>query len=196
MVKLNKIYTRTGDDGSTGLVRGPRRKKHDLRVAAYGTIDEANASIGVARTHDAGIFDIDATLARVQNDLFDVGSDLATPGADAPDSGTALRATEQQVNWLEEEIDKYNANLEPLKSFVLPGGTALAANLHAARTITRRAERLVSELGDTEPDVNPLALTYLNRLSDLLFVLARAANNGGVDDVLWVPGQHTGKSET
>lgn len=189
MVKLNKIYTRTGDDGTTGLVRGPRRKKYDLRVEAYGTVDEANAAIGLARIHSTDLPDIDKTLARIQNDLFDTGSDLATPDKDTPDQ-KSLRTTEAQITWLENRIDHYNENLESLKSFVLPGGTPLAANLHAARTITRRAERIAAELQEREPDTNPLAMRYLNRLSDLLFVLARVANKNGASDVLWTPGQY------
>lgn len=189
MVKLNKIYTRTGDDGTTGLVRGPRRMKHDLRVAAFGTVDESNALIGLVRLDTASQPKLDAVLARVQNDLFDVGSDLATPGRDAPDTDPSLRVTHEQTRWLERQIDAYNADLRPLKSFVLPAGTPLAARLHVARTVVRRAERLVVELASRESDVNPEAVRYLNRLSDLLFVLARVANANGLRDVLWVPGQ-------
>ena len=188
MVKLNKIYTRTGDDGTTGLVRGPRRKKHDLRVEAYGTVDEANSFIGLARLHTVQRADIDMVLARIQNDLFDLGSDLATPAKD-DQAQPSLRITSDQVTWLEIQIDLHNENLEPLKSFVLPGGTPLAAQLHVARTIVRRAERLSTELIEHEPDTNPVAIHYLNRLSDLLFVLARVANDGGAMDVLWSPGQ-------
>ena len=194
MVKLNKIYTRTGDDGTTGLVRGPRRKKHDLRVDAYGSVDEANAFVGLARVHSAATPQIDEILARIQNDLFDVGSDLATPGDDAEAEYKSLRATAQQVTWLENQIDLFNEDLEPLKSFILPGGTPLAATLHTARTVTRRAERIVAELREGEPDTNILAMHYLNRLSDLLFVLARVANKNGAADVLWTPGQHSGES--
>jgi cob(I)alamin adenosyltransferase len=193
VVKLNKIYTRTGDDGTTGLVRGPRRKKHDLRVEAYGIVDEANAAIGLARLHSGAQPRLDAALARVQNDLFDVGSDLATPGADA-EGEKNLRATQKQIDWLEASIDRYNEDLEPLKSFVLPGGSPLAANLHLARTIVRRAERVTSSLREDEPDTNEHALTYLNRLSDFLFVLARIANRNGASDVLWSPGQHSGET--
>jgi len=189
MVKLNKIYTRTGDDGTTGLVRGPRRKKHDVRIDAYGTIEEANALIGVARIHAADAPDIDADLGRIQNDLFDVGSDLATPGSDEGQEYKSLRATKGQVTWLENCIDRHNASLSPLTSFILPGGNALAASLHVARTVVRRAERITTELAEVETDTNPLAMQYLNRLSDLLFVLARAANANGRDDVLWTPGQ-------
>jgi len=192
MVKLNRIYTKTGDDGTTGLVRGPRRPKHDLRVAAYGTVDEANSVIGVARLHSTAQPRIDTVLGRIQNDLFDLGSDLATPGRDE-DATASLRIVESQVLWLEREIDEHNEALEPLKSFVLPGGTPLSAQLHVARTVVRRAERLVVELLGTEPDVNAQALKYLNRLSDLLFVLARVANNNGKSDVLWAPGRHRGE---
>lgn len=189
MVKLNVIYTKTGDDGTTGLVRGPRRAKHDLRIDAYGTVDEANAVIGQARLAAEG--DMDVVLARIQNDLFDVGSDLATPGADDPAAEyPSLRVRPVQTQWLEDTIDRFNADLAPLKSFVLPGGNALSASLHVARTVTRRAERLVSALAEVEPDTNAEALKYLNRLSDLLFVLSRTANANGADDVLWVPGNY------
>jgi cob(I)alamin adenosyltransferase len=189
MVKLNVIYTRTGDDGTTGLVRGPRRPKHDLRIEAYGTVDEANAFVGQARLHASS--EIDAVLARVQNDLFDVGSDLATPGADDPVAPyPSLRVRPVQTNWLESQIDSFNDALSPLKSFVLPGGNNLSAALHIARTVTRRAERLISALAESEPDTNPEALRYMNRLSDLLFVLGRVANSNGADDVLWVPGNY------
>jgi cob(I)alamin adenosyltransferase len=189
MVKLNKIYTRTGDDGTTGLVRGPRRMKYDLRVEAYGTLDEANSFIGLARLSTASMPKLDRLLARVQNDLFDVGSDLATPGADPEGASPSLRITPAQTEWLEQQIDHYNEGLAPLRSFVLPGGTPLAAALHLARTVVRRAERLVVELMSREPDVNNAALIYLNRLSDLLFVMARVANSNGEDDVLWAPGK-------
>jgi cob(I)alamin adenosyltransferase len=188
MIKINRIYTRTGDDGTTGLVRGPRRLKYDLRVECYGTIDEANSFIGMARLNTASMPRLDRLLARVQNDLFDVGSDLATPGAD-PEGTKSLRATPAQVEWLEQQIDYYNEGLQPLRSFVLPGGTPLAVALHLARTVTRRAERLVVELMAKEPDVNNSALIYLNRLSDLLFVMARVANAKGESDVLWTPGK-------
>lgn len=189
MVKLNVIYTKTGDDGTTGLVRGPRRPKHDLRIEAYGTVDEANAFIGQARL--VATPEIDPILARIQNDLFDVGSDLATPGADAPDADyPSLRVRPVQTEWLEAQIDSFNESLEPLRSFVLPGGTALSAGLHIARTVTRRAERITSALMEIEPDSNAEALRYLNRLSDLLFVLGRAANANGAGDVLWVPGNY------
>ena len=187
MVKLNKIYTRTGDDGTTGLGSGERRKKYDLRVAAYGTLDETNAAIGIARLHTTSDLTLDAALSRIQNDLFDVGADLCTPGKGRGPDGARLTVTQPQVDWLESEIDRLNDHLAPLKSFVLPGGTAAAAYLHLARTTTRRAERLVSELAQKEP-VNPEALKYLNRLSDHLFVLGRRLNDSGARDVLWVPG--------
>jgi cob(I)alamin adenosyltransferase len=191
MVKLNVIYTRTGDDGTTGLVRGPRRPKYDIRIEAYGTVDEANAAIGQARLHTGSMPKIDMLLSRIQNDLFDVGSDLATPGRDDPAAETpTLRVREVQTSFLEKQIDHYNSDLEPLKSFVLPGGTPLAACLHVARTVTRRAERLTVELAAAEPDTNGEAVRYLNRLSDLLFVLARVANGNGARDVLWVPGNY------
>jgi cob(I)alamin adenosyltransferase len=190
MVKLNKIYTRTGDDGTTGLVRGPRRLKSDLRVETYGTVDEANCTIGLARTIVSGQPRLDTLLGRIQNDLFDLGSDLATPGDDAADA-KSLRVTGAQTSWLEQQIDHSNEALQPLTSFVLPGGSELAARLHLARTVVRRAERLAVALKQDEPDVNPDAITYLNRLSDLLFVLARVANADGRNDVLWVPGANT-----
>jgi len=183
MVKLNRIYTRTGDDGSTGLASGDRRQKDDARVAAYGTVDEANSVIGLARLHAEPA--LDAMLAAIQNDLFDVGADLATPGDDFGPDSASLRATPAQVARLEAEIDAMNATLSPLTSFILPGGTAAAAALHLARTVVRRAERLCVTAARAEP-VNPAAIQYLNRLSDHLFVAARVANPGG--DVLWVPG--------
>jgi cob(I)alamin adenosyltransferase len=192
MVKLNKIYTRTGDDGTTGLVRGGRRSKADLRVEAYGTVDETNAQIGVSRVFTESMPKIDGLLARIQNDLFDLGSDLATPGEDEPGARASLRITAAQVDWLERMIDQFNEGLAPLKSFVLPGGTPLSAALHVARTVTRRAERLTVALMSVESDTNPEAVKYLNRLSDLLFVLGRVANSNGARDVLWAPGRHTG----
>ena len=192
MVKLNKIYTKTGDDGTTGLVDGPRRQKDDLRVEAYGTVDEANAAIGLARLHTKDMARVDHALARVQNDLFDLGSDLATPGPDEGRGYAALRVTAGQVSWLEGQIDQFNAALEPLKSFVLPGGTPLSAALHLARTITRRAERMCVSLKRAEPDLGGETIRYLNRLSDLLFVLSRVANGNGTRDVLWEPGKNTG----
>ena len=191
MVKLNKIYTKTGDDGTTGLVRGPRRLKYDLRVDCFGTVDEANSMIGLARTHTTSMPKIDRLLARVQNDLFDLGSDLATPGADPAGAQPSLRITHAQTEWLEQQIDQYNEGLKPLASFVLPGVTPLAAMLHMARTVVRRAERNVVELIAKEPDVNAGTMVYLNRLSDLLFVMARVANGNGISDVLWTPGKFT-----
>ncbi|KJF73117.1 cob(I)yrinic acid a,c-diamide adenosyltransferase [Agrobacterium arsenijevicii] len=191
MVKLNKIYTRTGDKGTTALVSGPRRLKHDLRVEAYGTVDETNSAIGVARLHTRGMEKLDAMLFRIQNDLFDLGADLATPETDEPPAYEPLRIIESQVTRLENEIDDLNATLEPLTSFVLPGGNAAAANLHLARTICRRAERLMVELSVTEAEiVSPAAIKYANRLSDFLFVAARFANDAGKADILWVPGKN------
>ena len=188
MVRLTRIYTRGGDGGETSLGDGARVPKHALRVAAYGTVDEANAAIGVARLHvDAGADpDAAAMLGRIQNDLFDLGADLCTP-EDGRRGAGALRILAAQVERLEAEIDAINAVLRPLDSFILPGGSAAAAYLHLARTVTRRAERLVSELARAEP-VNPEALKYLNRLSDHLFVLGRRVNDNGARDVLWVPG--------
>jgi cob(I)alamin adenosyltransferase len=185
MVRLTKIYTRGGDGGRTSLGDGARVAKHDLRVASYGTVDEANAAIGIARLHAAG--DADAMLARIQNDLFDLGADLCRPG-DPSESG-GLRVQPSQVLRLEQEIDALNATLQPLESFVLPGGTPASAHLHLARTLVRRAERLTTELALSQA-VNPAALHYLNRLSDHLFVLARHLNDGGNADVLWLPGAH------
>jgi cob(I)alamin adenosyltransferase len=184
MVRLTKIYTKGGDRGQTSLGDGRRVAKHDLRVASYGTVDEANATIGLARLHtDAAA---DAMLARIQNDLFDLGADLCRPGAD-PDDAQALRIQARQVTRLEDEIDAMNRALKPLDSFVLPGGRPAAAFLHQARTVVRRAERLTTELATGAP-VNPEAVRYLNRLSDHLFVLARHLNDEGAADVLWVPG--------
>ena len=191
MVKLNKIYTRTGDDGSTGLGSGERRKKYDLRVAAYGTLDEANAAIGIARLHTSSHATLDAALSRIQNDLFDVGADLCTPGKGRGPAGARLTVTQAQVDWLESEIDRLNDALAPLKSFVLPGGTPAAAYLHLARTICRRAERLIAELKDKPGEsVGAEVLQYVNRLSDFLFVAGRYANGKGAHDVLWQPGQN------
>ena len=191
MVKLNKIYTRTGDDGTTGLGTGARRKKYDLRVAAYGTIDEANAAIGIARLHTTSDLTLDAALSRIQNDLFDVGADLCTPGKGRGPDGARLTVTQTQVDWLESEIDRLNDELAPLKSFVLPGGSAAAAYLHLARTICRRAERLIAELKDKPGEsVGAEVLQYVNRLSDFLFVASRYANGKGARDVLWQPGQN------
>ena len=184
MVRLTRIYTRGGDKGETSLGDGSRVPKHALRVAAYGTVDEANAAIGIARLHVD--IEADAMLGHIQNDLFDLGADLCTPEGGRRSAG-ALRISAAQVERLEHEIDAMNASLRPLNSFILPGGSAAAAHLHAARTVTRRAERLVSELAHAEP-VNPEALKYLNRLSDHLFVLGRRVNDNGACDVLWVPG--------
>jgi cob(I)alamin adenosyltransferase len=188
MVVLNKIYTRTGDDGTTALATGERRVKSDLRFDAIGTIDELNAHVGAARLHEAALgADVATMLSRIQNDLFDLGADLATPEVKA--SRERLRISAAQVERLEREIDVVNRELEPLTSFVLPGGTPAAAALHLCRTVARRAERLVVELAQREP-VNVEALHFINRLSDLFFVAARHANNRGRDDVLWVPGQN------
>ncbi len=187
MVVLNKIYTRTGDKGDTALGNGQRVPKNAARVNAYGTSDELNSFVGVARLHADG--EMDAALARIQNDLFDLGADLCRPGMekDAEAEYPPLRMVPQQVERLESEIDAMNANLQPLRSFILPGGSPLAAQLHVCRTVARRAERLAVELAAQE-DVNPAAVKYLNRLSDWFFVAARVANNDGADDVLWVPG--------
>ena len=191
MVVLNKIYTKTGDDGTTGLGNGERRKKHDLRVTAYGTVDETNACIGLARQQCDNAAELDAVLASIQNDLFDLGADLATPDDGKPLEYEPLRITQGQVERLEAEIDKLNSELEPLRSFVLPGGSALSANFHLARTVARRAERLIVELSEIDGEnISPQAVQYMNRLSDLLFVAARYANNQGKDDILWVPGQN------
>ncbi|UWP89346.1 cob(I)yrinic acid a,c-diamide adenosyltransferase [Aliiroseovarius crassostreae] len=187
MVILNKIYTRTGDKGETALGDGTRRAKHDPRVSAYGTVDETNAVIGLARLHAGD--DVDAALARIQNDLFDLGADLCRPemAKDAEAEYPPLRMAQEQVDRLEAEIDVMNKALDPLRSFILPGGSPLAAHLHMVRTVSRRAERLATELASVE-DVNPVAVKYLNRLSDWCFVAARMANDGGKADVLWVPG--------
>lgn len=187
MVQLTRIYTRGGDKGKTSLGNGNRVAKGDLRVEAYGTVDEANAVIGIARLHSQDGQDpsADAMLSRIQNDLFDLGGDLCVPEEGAPE--WALRITPAQVERLEAEIDALNADLSPLKSFILPGGSALSAHLHHARTVVRRAERLISDLADRET-INPQALIYANRLSDHLFVLARVTNGNGANDVLWVPG--------
>lgn len=187
MVKLNKIYTRTGDSGDTGLGDGRRVRKYELRVAAFGTVDEANAAIGLARLHTSGA--ADGALARIQNDLFDLGADLCTPQSGDEKLGAALRIVQPQVERLEAEIDALNANLKPLNSFILPGGSPAAAHLHLARTVARRAERLMVELAGRET-VNPAALRYINRLSDYLFVLGRHLNSDGASDVLWQPGQN------
>lgn len=187
MVVLNKIYTKTGDAGETALGNGARVAKHALRVQAYGTVDEANATVGLARLHSEG--EIDARLAAIQNDLFDLGADLCRPNMerDSDAEFPPLRMVPSQVSRLESEIDAMNARLEPLRSFILPGGSALSAHLHLCRTVSRRAERLTVELATIE-EVNEAAVTYLNRLSDWFFVAARIANDDGRADVLWVPG--------
>ena len=191
MVKLKKIYTRTGDDGTTGLAAGPRRLKHDLRVESYGTVDETNSVIGVARLHMANIPDLDVMLMRIQNDLFDLGADLSTPETDEPLPYEPLRIIDHQVERLEHDIDVLNADLAPLKSFVLPAGSPASAHLHLARTIARRAERLMVALSREQGEcVSPAALKYVNRLSDFLFVAARHANDRGRADVLWIPGKN------
>jgi cob(I)alamin adenosyltransferase len=191
MVVLNKIYTRTGDDGSTALGSGERRRKYDLRVAAYGTLDEVNAVIGIARLHAAGDRELEAMLARIQNDLFDVGADLCLPDKGKGPGGARLDVTDAQVEWLERQIDRLNGELAPLRSFILPGGSAAAAYLHLARTVCRRAERLIVELKDKPGEsVTAAALKYVNRLSDFFFVAARFTNDKGAADVLWVPGQN------
>ena len=189
MVKLNKIYTRTGDSGETSLVNGMRVSKHARRPSAFGEIDEANSVIGLARLHCTNNAEADIMLARVQNDLFDLGADIATPETDRP----ALRITLSQVSRLESEIDIMNDGLEPLNSFILPGGSAASAWLHLARTVIRRAERHLTRLA-TEEVVNHAAMRYVNRLSDHLFVLARRLNNNGKTDILWRPGENSGQS--
>lgn len=187
MVVLNRIYTRTGDKGETALGNGSRVPKDALRVEAYGTVDETNATVGLARLHAAG--DMDAALMRIQNDLFDLGADLCRPdlAGDSAAEYPPLRMIDAQVDRLESEIDAMNRALSPLRSFVLPGGSALAAHLHLCRTVSRRAERLAVALA-REGDVNPAAVKYLNRLSDWFFVASRSANDDGAGDVLWVPG--------
>lgn len=189
MVKLTKIYTRGGDAGETSLGNGARVKKHAARVSTYGTIDEANAALGVARTYTAGMGDLDAILARIQNELFDLGADVCVPCDADGNEKPRLRISAAQVTKLEANIDQLNAALPPLESFILPGGTPAAAALHVARTVTRRAERNLTALAEHDA-VTAEALAYINRLSDLLFVMARAANRlANVTDVLWVPGQ-------
>ncbi|MFV0245790.1 MAG: cob(I)yrinic acid a,c-diamide adenosyltransferase [Qingshengfaniella sp.] len=187
MVVLNKIYTRTGDAGQTALGNGTRVAKHATRVESYGTVDEVNATVGLARLHATGTMDTE--LAAIQNDLFDLGADLCRPdmARDAEADYPPLRVTAQQVTRLETQIDAMNAALSPLRSFILPGGSALAAYLHLCRTVARRAERLIVALAETE-EVNPQAVRFLNRLSDWFFVAARVANANGTQDVLWVPG--------
>jgi cob(I)alamin adenosyltransferase len=192
MVVLNRIYTRTGDDGTTALGTGERRPKHDLRIETYGTVDEANAALGLARVElgpDSAA--LDAMLARIQNDLFDLGAELATPDDGSPKDYEPLRILPSQAERIERDIDLLNAELEPLRSFVLPGGSRAAAALHLARTISRRAERLLVALAAAEPgQVARPAIIYLNRLSDFLFVASRWVNDRGKADVLWVPGKH------
>jgi len=190
MVRLNRIYTRTGDDGTTGLGSGERRLKCDHRVEAYGTVDEANAAIGLARLHTAsGDPEIDAMLGRIQNDLFDLGADLAVSDTGKPLAYEPLRIVAAQTARLESEMDGLNARLAPLKSFILPGGSPAAAALHLARTVARRAERAVVALAqDPAERVSPEALRYINRVSDFLFVAGRVVNDNGNSDVLWVPG--------
>jgi cob(I)alamin adenosyltransferase len=191
VVVLSKIYTRTGDDGTTALGTGERRKKYDLRIAAYGTLDEVNAAIGIARLHTGTDAPLDTALSRIQNDLFDLGADLCTPGKGKGPGGARLTVTEAQVAWLEAEIDRFNAALSPLRSFVLPGGSAAAAYLHLARAICRRGERLIAELKDKPGEsVGAEVLKYVNRLSDFLFVASRHANGQGQGDVLWQPGRN------
>ncbi|ARQ60131.1 MULTISPECIES: cob(I)yrinic acid a,c-diamide adenosyltransferase [Rhizobium] len=191
MVKLNKIYTKTGDDGTTGLASGPRRRKDDLRVEAYGTIDEANSAIGLARLYTTDMAELDTMLMSIQNDLFDLGADLATPDTGEPPAYEPLRIVETQVERIERDIDRLNARLGPLTSFILPGGSPAAAHLHLARTIARRAERLMVTLARMEGEiVGGTAMKYINRLSDFLFVAARHANDQGRADVLWVPGKN------
>ncbi len=188
MVKLNKIYTRTGDLGSTGLVDGSRLPKYHARMEAIGAVDEANSALGLAIV-GLGAFDYAAQLTRIQNDLFDLGADIATPGADFAPSEMVLRIVPAQVDWLEAQIDALNETMPPLTSFILPGGSEAAARTHVARASARRAERSMVALAAQDP-VNPAALAYINRLSDLLFVLARAINAAGSGDILWVPGKN------
>ncbi len=190
MVVLNRIYTRTGDDGTTSLGSGARRKKYDLRIAAYGTLDELNAVLGLARLHTAAADpELDAALGRIQNDVFDVEADLSL--SEKGPGRARLTVTETQVAWLETEIDRLNAGLAPLKSFILPGGSAVSAWLHLARTVCRRAERIMVELKDRPgEEVSAPSLKYVNRLSDYLFVAGRHANDKGGRDVLWAPGQN------
>ncbi|MDZ4760135.1 MAG: cob(I)yrinic acid a,c-diamide adenosyltransferase [Alphaproteobacteria bacterium] len=189
MVVLNKIYTRTGDDGTTGLATGERVPKWDLRVESYGAVDETNAAIGLARQHCGADPDLDGMLMRIQNDLFDLGADLSTPERDKPLAWTPLRIVQAQVDRLESGIDRMNAAIPPLDSFVLPGGSALSAHLHLARTICRRAERLIAQLASSpDENVSAPALAFANRLSDFLFVASRRANANGADDAKWVPG--------
>ncbi len=191
MVKLNKIYTKTGDAGTTGLGTGERVRKDALRIAAYGTVDETNAAIGMVRIHLGGHPGVDAKLARIQNDLFDLGADLCVPDRGKKPEFEPLRVSDDQVARLEAEIDEMNSELKPLKSFVLPGGSPASAALHVARTVSRRAEREMVALAAMENEpVSAAALKYINRLSDFLFVAGRYVNDRGKSDVLWVPGQN------
>lgn len=189
MVKLNKIYTRTGDAGTTGLVDGSRCAKHDARIAAIGAVDEANCAVGMAVVALAEGDANRSVLIRIQNDLFDLGADLATPGDDFTPSDMTLRIIPAQVLWIEAQIDALNEDLPPLTSFILPGGSEASARVHVARAAARHAERAMTALAAVQP-VNPAALACINRLSDYLFVLARAINAAGTGDVLWVPGQN------
>ncbi len=191
MVKLNKIYTRTGDDGQTVLVNGQRVAKHAKRPIAFGEIDELNSVIGITRNFVIDT-EMDMMLARIQNDLFDLGADLATP--EMEEDTHCLRITDDQVKRIEKEIDILNSNLSDLSSFILPGGSSLSSWLHFARTVARRAEREIASLAAEEP-INKFAMHFINRLSDHLFVLARVANSNGQNDVLWVPGAQTGKQK-
>ncbi|PPD30848.1 MAG: ATP:cob(I)alamin adenosyltransferase [Hyphomicrobium sp.] len=192
MVKLNKIYTKTGDDGTTGLGTGERVAKYSMRISAYGTVDETNATIGMVRIHMAGGQPgLDLKLVRIQNDLFDLGADLCVPDRGKKFEYEPLRITESQVDRLEHEIDEMNAEMKPLKSFILPGGSPAAAQFHVARTVCRRAERLIVELAAMpEEPVSEAVVKYMNRLSDFLFVAGRYVNDRGRSDVLWVPGQN------
>ena len=191
MVVLNRIYTRAGDDGTTALGSGQRRRKYDLRVAAYGAVDEVNAVIGLTRLHTGADAEVDAMLARIQNDLFDLGADLSSPDKGKGPGGERLAIVDAQSERLEREIDQLNAELDPLRSFVLPGGNPAAAYLHLARTVVRRPERVIVELADQPGESVSAALRkYINRLSDLLFVASRHCNDKGARDVLWVPGQN------
>lgn len=190
MVKLNKIYTRTGDKGTTMLGNGERRAKHDLRVDAYGTVDETNSIVGLARLYMAEFAELDAMLSDVQNDLFDLGADLSTPDTGEELPYEPLRILDSQVERLEGQIDQLNTDLDPLKSFILPGGSAASAHLHHARTVSRRAERLVTELAAIEEEnISPQSIKYINRLSDFFFVAARWTNDKGREDILWIPGK-------
>jgi cob(I)alamin adenosyltransferase len=191
MVKLNKIYTRTGDGGTTGLAAGPRRSKADLRIESFGAVDETNAALGLAMLHAEDQPQLAGMLTRIQNDLFDLGADLATPDTGEKPDWAPLRIVDAQVERLEREIDLLNGELSPLNSFILPGGSALSAYLHLARTVARRAERLMVALKEKDGEiVSAAALKYINRLSDFLFVAARSANDKGKADVLWVPGKN------